>query len=238
MKLFSKFQDYYDCTLGSFLESDVVIRRETEIHKVSPKEFAPLGNFEGKWNYSYEGRFGKTYSTWIMHMIGFCGKWYFFKCDSLEFNRDAINPETIEYKTFDEIVKNNKEMSIASYLTRCYHLDRNIDYKNPNDDKFWNSEIFEKYGPVLYMNQYINWSTFKYYQDHKHDPIKLVSWPCLKDYKFQTVVDPYTAMWELEHWFDSHARPDDAIVPVGDDITRLQAYGFDKKTSFRKPKEK
>ena len=155
MKLFSKFQDYYDCTLGSFLESDVVIRRETETHDVSPKEFAPLGNFEGKWNYMYEGRFGKTYSTWLMHMIGFCGKWYFFKCDSLEFNRDAINPETIEYKTFDEIVKNNKEMSIASYLTRCYHLDRNIDYKNPNDDKFWNSEIFEKYGPVLYMNQYL-----------------------------------------------------------------------------------
>ena len=95
MKLFSKFQDYYDCTLGSFLESDVVIRRETETHKVSHKEFAPLGNFEGKWNYEYEGRFGKTYSTWAMHMIGFCGKWYFFKCDSLEFNRDAINPETI-----------------------------------------------------------------------------------------------------------------------------------------------
>jgi hypothetical protein len=51
-------------------------------------------------------------------------------------------------------------------------------------------------------------------------------------------MDPYTAMWELEHWFDSHAKPDDAIVPVGDDITRLQAYGFDKKTSFRKAKEK
>jgi hypothetical protein len=45
-------------------------------------------------------------------------------------------------------------------------------------------------------------------------------------------------LWEVEHWFDTHARPDEAIVPVGDDITRLQAYGFDKKTSFRKGKEK
>ena len=46
------------------------------------------------------------------------------------------------------------------------------------------------------------------------------------------------ALWELEHWFDAHARPDEAIVPVGDDITRLEAYGFDRKTSFRKAKTK
>lgn len=63
-------------------------------------------------------------------------------------------------------------------------------------------------------------------------------WPTLKDHQFIQVKDPYSALWEIEHWFDSHARPDEAIVPVGDDITRLQAYGFDKKTSFRKAKEK
>lgn len=68
--------------------------------------------------------------------------------------------------------------------------------------------------------------------------MEMIIWPELKTYKFQAVKDPYTALWEVEHWFDTHARPDEAIVPVGDDITRLQAYGFDKKTSFRKGKEK
>ena len=59
----------------------------------------------------------------------------------------------------------------------------------------------------------------------------------MKDYDFQKIKDPYTALWEIEHWLDSHPRPDESVVPVGDDITRLQAYGFDSKTSFRKPKE-
>ena len=78
----------------------------------------------------------------------------------------------------------------------------------------------------------------KYYQHLSNRNMEMVIWPELKAYKFQAVKDPYTALWEVEHWFDTHARPDEAIVPVGDDITRLQAYGFDKKTSFRKGKEK
>ena len=38
MKIFSKFQDYYDSTLGSFLESDVVVYRKTSTINVPYKE--------------------------------------------------------------------------------------------------------------------------------------------------------------------------------------------------------
>ena len=68
--------------------------------------------------------------------------------------------------------------------------------------------------------------------------LKIEVWPELKAVSFYKVKDAYTALWEIEHWYDSHARPDEAVVPVGDDVTRLKAAGFDAKTSFRKPKEK
>ena len=68
--------------------------------------------------------------------------------------------------------------------------------------------------------------------------IVIEKFPNLKELGFSKVFDPYTALNTLEHWYDVQARPDEVEVPVGDDITRLQAYGFDKKTSFRKAKEK
>ena len=71
-----------------------------------------------------------------------------------------------------------------------------------------------------------------------YETYKAQLFPNLKNYGFQQMKDPFTALWELEHWYDTHARPDEAIVPVGDDLTRLKAYGFDAKTSFRKSKEK
>lgn len=236
MKIFSKFRDYYDCTLGSFLESDVVIHRETKNNFIRTGEVEELGNFDAKWNYIFDGYYGKTYGHKNLYMIGFCGKWYFFTGDRYR-DVKGVEPNTIEYHTFDEIVKNNREMSLSKYLSRWDKPDRNINYKNPNEVKFWNFDLFEKFGPVLFLDDYYCASKFPYRPPHKQSTFNFVSWPCLGEYRFEKVMDPYTAMWELEHWFDSHAKPDDAIVPVGDDITRLQAYGFDKKTSFRKAKE-
>lgn len=238
LRLFSKFQDYYDCALGSFTESDVTIHRDTKENFMLSGEVESLGNFDGKLAYIHErSNHTKIYTHMYLNMIGFCGKWYFFTGDKYE--KSAIyDPKTIKYYTFDEIIENNRKMSLSSYLTWYDKNDRNINYKNPDDLKFWNYEIFEKFGPVLYIPNYHDVSRFYGLPDHKQSRIHVDSWPCLKNYRFQMVKDPYMALWELEHWFDSHARPDEAIVPVGDDITRLEAYGFDRKTSFRKAKTK
>lgn len=101
-----------------------------------------------------------------------------------------------------------------------------------NKSSFFTKDLFEKFGPILLIEELV---LHKYM---KENSIPIVVYPTLKDYDFITVKDPYTLLYELEHWYDTHARPDEAVVPVGDDITRLQAYGFDKKTSFRKAKEK
>lgn len=225
MKIFSKFQDYYDSALGSFLDSDVAVYRKTSTINVPYKEIPRLGNYD----FSYEvvkdinGR--KQYGKLPIHMIGFCGTWYFFVY--AQDRRGFFNK--LEYKTFDEIVENNRQNSIF------YGYNSNKGVTDPNKEPGW-KEIFEKYGPVLYIEKYD--PPGEYYRQFSNINMETVIWPELKTYKFQAVKDPYTALWEIEHWFDTHARPDEAVVPVGDDITRLQAYGFDKKMSFRKGKEK
>lgn len=225
MKIFSKFQDYYDSALGSFLDSDVAVYRKTSTINVPYKEIPRLGNYD----FSYEvvkdinGR--KQYGKLPIHMIGFCGTWYFFVY--AQDRRGFFNK--LEYKTFDEIVENNRQNSIF------YGYNSNKGVTDPNKEPGW-KEIFEKYGPVLYIEKYN--PPGEYYRQFSNINMETVIWPELKTYKFQAVKDPYTALWEIEHWFDTHARPDEAVVPVGDDITRLQAHGFDKKTSFRKGKEK
>ena len=225
MKIFSKFQDYYDSALGSFLDSDVAVYRKTSTINVPYKEIPRLGNYD----FSYEvvkdinGR--KQYGKLPIHMIGFCGTWYFFVY--AQDRRGFFNK--LEYKTFDEIVENNRQNSIF------YGYNSNKGVTDPNKEPGW-KEIFEKYGPVLYIEKYD--PPGEYYRQFSNINMETVIWPELKAYKFQAVKDPYTALWEIEHWFDTRARPDGAVVPVGDDITRLQVYGFDKKTSFRKGKEK
>ena len=225
MKIFSKFQDYYDSALGSFLDSDVAVYRKTSTINVPYKEILHLGNYD----FSYEvvkdinGR--KQYGKLPIHMIGFCGTWYFFVY--AQDKRGFFNK--LEYKTFDEIVENNRQNSIF------YGYNSNKGVTDPNKEPGW-KEIFEKYGPVLYIEKYD--PPGEYYRQFNNINMETVIWPELKAYKFQAVKDPYTALWEIEHWFDTRARPDEAVVPVGDDITRLQAHGFDKKTSFRKGKEK
>ena len=225
MKIFSKFQDYYDSALGSFLDSDVAVYRKTSTINVPYKEIPRLGNYDFSYEVVKDINDRKQYGKLPIHMIGFCGTWYFFVY--AQDRRGFFNK--LEYKTFDEIVENNRQNSIF------YGYNSNKGVTDPNKEPGW-KEIFEKYGPVLYIDKYD--PPGEYYRQFSNINMETVIWPELKTYKFQAVKDPYTALWEIEHWFDTHARPDEAVVPVGDDITRLQAYGFDKKMSFRKGKEK
>lgn len=236
MKIHSKFQDYYDSALGSFMESDVSVIRKNSIETINLQDIPDLGEFDGKWDTVTQGRYGTTYGYKQIFLLGFCGTWYYFitnwathktimDLDDLEFNKEA----NIEYKTFDEIVENNKIQSLFKWK-------QGREFKDPNNDPFM-KELFEKFGPVLLIR---NFRTLPKYAapNSINKKLKIEVWPELKAVSFYKVKDAYTTLWEIEHWYDSHARPDEAIVPVGDDLTRLQAYGFDKKTSFRKAKER
>lgn len=111
----------------------------------------------------------------------------------------------------------------------------NKEFKNPEETEFWKDEAFDKFGPI-FMAVFPVQSKYTLNRDKRR--IWIFKNICLKSIGFQKIMDPYRALLSLENWLDSHARPDDAVVPVGDDITRIKAYGFDPKTSFRKGKQK
>lgn len=226
MKIFSKFQDYYDCALGSFTESDVTVSRKHSVVEERYETMPDMKEFDGFWRFRRKGQCNFLYGSTHIHMVGFCGTWYFYIWDS-----DDKDNMFLRYVTFDEIVKNNTDISMLRWKGK------DQEFRDPNKEKYW-QELFEKYGPVLYCRFCPLPRYCVPFANSEKLNMKIDVWPTLKEHKFIQVKDPYSALWEIEHWFDSHARPDEAIVPVGDDITRLQAYGFDKKTSFRKAKEK
>jgi len=273
MKINSKFKDYYDCALGSFLESDAVFNRTPKIEAHNLMDFPSLGeDFNGLLHspksYLEEHKGLLALDPMIVHhlelytfWVGFCGKYYPFVTPSgtvgemvwsqysKETIKDPMNSDLAKF--FRETVRWNTAASdfdtVSLYSRFDVDFKRSIglkmdkvplrhEFQNPEEAMFWKDEAFEKFGPIFMavfpvQSKYTN----AFYGDRKR--IWLFKNPCLKSIGFQKVMDPYTALWNIESWLDSHARPDDAIVPVGDDLTRLKAYGFDKKTSFRKAKE-
>jgi hypothetical protein len=270
MKIHSKFKDYYDSALGSFLDSEVVFKRMPSIEPHSILDFPSLGeDFHGLMHsprsYLSEHRglvidpFLKERCELYSFWVGFCGKYYPFVTPGgtvgemvwSRLSKDAVkDPMSTELsKFFKETVRFNVEPSDFATVSKFSRFDIDFkmsigmkipdnlmsdNFKNPEETIFWKDEAFERFGPI-FMAVFPVQS--KYVSDRDKAKIWIFKNPCLKTIGFQRVKDPYTALWEIEHWIDSHARPDDAVVPVGDDLTRLQAYGFDKKTSFRKAKE-
>lgn len=269
MKIHSKFKDYYDSALGSFLDSEVTFKRMPSIEPHSVLDFPSLGeDFHGLMHsprsYLAEHRglvidpFLKERCELYSFWVGFCGKYYPFVTPSgtvgemvwSKYSKSAIeDPMSTELNGFfRESVRWNVEPSdfdtISLYSRFDVDFKRSIglkmdrvplrhEFQNPEEAMFWKDEAFEKFGPIFMAVFPVQ---TKYVNDMDKKRIWIFKNPCLKTLGFQKVMDPYTALWTLESWLDSHARPDDAIVPVGDDLTRLKAYGFDPKTSFRKGK--
>lgn len=240
MKIYSKFQDYYDSALGSFVESEVVYNRKQETEIIGLVDLPTLGDeFFPKYNDYEEINSNGHPEENIVILVGFCGKYYY----GLHYDYFPGIPDDSDY--FDYAKSAHKYITFEQF--RDYRIqpwknipfkfrskyNRFLDLKNPEETDWWKDEAFIKYGPVFSV-------FYPLHTKYAKEPakVRIVKNPCLKDLNFVQVMDPFTCLYNINEWLDSHARPDDAIVPVGDDITRLKAYGFDEKTSFRKAKEK
>lgn len=265
MKIYSKYKDYYDSALGSFLDSYVVFNRNPELLFLNYREHRELGkDFHGTLHSSegflrdhptlFTGEIesklisrAHLYSFWI----GFCGKYYPFVTPSGSFGDLICGNEAAERanELFPKFINPNGRFTcepvsfddIRKYTSFSWDFERKIgltpkldeDYRDPNTCDYWKDRAFRELGPVFLMvYPSVPYTTAA----EEKKVITIFKNVCLKTFGFQKVKDPFTALWEIEHWIDTHARPDDAVVPVGDDLTRLKSHGFDPKTSFRKPK--
>ena len=67
-------------------------------------------------------------------------------------------------------------------------------------------------------------------------PFKVVLNGCLKDLEFYRKFDSFQAYQEIAMWLGNQAEPRKPI-PKLDDVTMLESKGFDRRFSFRKPKD-
>ena len=99
-------------------------------------------------------------------------------------------------------------------------------FSEDNTNKVLN--LFEKYKTPTFI--------IKYKNDSVPD-MQLIINPCLKDYEFYRVFDPYTCYQEISMYVGNNLVEDpNKAWPIGDKL-KVQSHGFDK-YSFRKDKQK
>lgn len=216
MKIYSKFKDYYDMALVSFIESEVNYNRETKI--ISGYNKLPfLGDNVLRWHIKE----GRVYSDKPNKLLGVNGKWF------------IINTEINSVVTMSECMKNYKENALCNFLTD--------NLTKESLDVVLGKTLFEEFKVPLILIEVEKYPLFGLKNNpDKNGVYTLTLNPNIKELfpEPNKIMDSFTMLYEIESFLNNLAVPDEAIVPVGDDITRLQAYGFDKKTSFRKCKEK
>lgn len=228
MKIYSKFHDYYDSVLKySQTEDDgVVYAREQEeiVLNINQAEIKLVGKM-------------KYFQDENISFIGFCGKIYpVYKYGFEQESKDEIfiigfDDELLKTK-LEELKKKTQRrfynpcgsMSLDFLLGLLTDWWREYTFTNP----FRLEDFFIKYETPVFLFE--EWGV----NEKKNRQWKLTKNPCLKDFNFQRIVDPYTAFQEISMFFNSTlTNVKTPKMPVGNDVVLAESKGFDK-WSFRK----
>lgn len=252
MRIISKFKDYYDgCNYDNSISSGVFERHTSEL---------PID-----WVSHHHGIIADGCNSYDLHtgLIGFCGRLYpyveyksygkpssfiytFEEFDELRNEIVLIKPKRNIWYSGSGIMKDWNKKDLARIWFDC-------DFKTLQGIKdtglpVWLSE------KRCYSGVFPNWPNVQnLFYEHKvpcfvikHTDIKgaantghsLILNPCLKDYMFYRVIDPYICWQEIEYFLSNElVKPDDPYIEPISDKLKAESHGFNKE-SFRKPKSK
>lgn len=240
MYIISKHKDYYDSVAHSKgIDKTIIYNRKTEeiadsefyndVRALYRKNQKIKCYFPSEQQLNYYSKKGlKEFHTAI---IGFCGKIYPILIATY------YVPATSRYTMVTE------EKVIIHDLDKIREMcDKKISYFNPK--KFSNYEemftsknildIFFKYKTPCFMLTNVDVGVFGIVgRDNKN----LILNPCLKDYEFFKVVDPFQAFQEIEMFISGVLGINSQKIIEVSDKSKIEGHGFDYKTSFRKEKE-
>ena len=235
MRIFSKFHDYYDIVMGHGSDPSRIYQRNQEEKTISETEFSLIGNsgyYSERFNFfQYDarrdkrGKFGRT-NVLTSGIIGFAGKLYPYTIHSDCFVRDEYQ-ETIrnyfytEKETIDFMEK-SENWDYDNDWTKTQSKKSVKDWFNNDNIKDF-GKIFEKFNvPIFHIMSYG-------YGDYN-----LTLNPKLKEYKFQSVINPYLAFQELEMFLSSGVIGQKKELINISDSDMIHKKGFDK-WSFKNP---
>ncbi len=207
MRIISKFKDYYDAVWYNTGQGDIFVREKKSID-YKPDE--GLSDFLRQLSWHYDDHKDKSFSV-----VFFCEEVFV-----LEYDCEFVNGSYHRHVMGKCIDKARTRYITTDKLPIRKSFLGNYDFKlSENTIEKLHTDL---QSPIIIWDRYDR--DFKINQNLSH-------------IHFGMVYGPNEAFQRIE-MFNSNFlfRKDDAIVPVGDDKTRIVAAGFDLKTSFRKSK--
>ena len=230
MRISDDFKDYYDNMLNLFMEEaqPVYIRKQSVVIEKNPIESPTMFYF-------FKNKETKKFIS-KRGVIAFCGKGYpFFEVATLDHSEQIIDRLFIYDQSkiveLAEEFEKNKQFVFSSYTGRSVSRLRD-DYKNTYDQAT-NSNWFDlhvKYkSPILLFCD----SVEKPYSFRNDIKVCVVN-PCLRDYEFVKVVDPYSAIQSIEMYLSNELAIEQQPIQITDDKIKAIKAGFGHQYAFRK----
>lgn len=233
MRINSNFHDYYDSVMGAGVDLTMVWHRHPKTEKL---EYPfPVFNLRGGCDNLNLGTFA----------VGFCGKVYLglqlFYAEQPYYTASEQRKQTSYCYSIDHVV---------DYVLK--HLTPNQIHEFGTPLPFYSNWIWSDKFCKQRVQKYFEWIDDKQQQYQKyfdtapifiarHDPGSregVITYnDKLGNVGFARVFDTYQTYQEIFMYLANKAEPRKPIPHISDEIM-LEAKGFDKKTSFRKPKSK
>jgi hypothetical protein len=262
MKIISKHSDFYDSVLGYGVDSSITyVRKSTEVkfdlnfsffnfskfkmnsgHKKLLNSFSPelkrvstyfiKENQKTSFVCNISDFNSNKYLDMRLQYIIFCGE--IIPLITLNYSKSLklVYESFYDYKSFIEGIKR---------LFDKYELEKITSFLNNNKSLFYSENNKSKVIKMFFEN-----SPKLECEDLHHEvdcPIILFSGkeyiknPILKKYSFARRYDTFSTYQKLEMFISGVLGGQSPKMVEIEDIYRLEAHGFDKKTSFRKSKE-
>ena len=220
MRLISKFHDYYDGALKAFYSEDpVYIRKSEDVILISNAGGSIFKKEPTCTLYDNIYRGLCREDDYDRIIVGFCGKIYYMIKKISDRTPDAMDDKwiNVDYAKF-------MECHNAYYR---YLFSGLVVMPDVSNMKAITEDMFVTLDAPIYAMRY-----------DVHGSVVAEKNPELKRLGFASVIDPYTAVQELQMFIGNQLAHDGhPEMPVGSDKVIAESKGFDK-YSFRKPKQR
>lgn len=232
MRIPSDFKDYYDKLLYLFQDevNPVYVRKSSDVFHPFPENIKLPLNLHSL-------IYGGTPKIRESRIIIFCGKAY--PCF-------LIDEEDKQHWVYSEEDIVDAEIRYNRSLRRKFYRDTEAAIRNKwrevyaqLDNHNWTDVNIKQKSPVVmyYRYDHTPWENW-----HTSGKPNMIVNPCLKDYDFIKMVDPYTAIQELHMFLDNQLVEVKEPPQIMDDKIIAAAKGFGHKYAFKtepsKPKKR
>lgn len=231
----SNFHDFYDGSHGGFIDKTIVYERyliDTKIKEIEGLNHRDL-EIKGTVGYSYKD----LSEIKQFFYVGYCGKIYigfkYYKTIKLQYNVDTVETFTYDRDLIFKILIDHEFRYLKS--KKSWEKEVKVDLDN----------LYQKYEGKELLDPFIKYKSPLFIIGTKFtiDPDKfdrsknLILNPSLKNISFFKFEAPIVFR-DISTFISNVLTNPEKESPPLSNVQKIEAHGFDKTTSFRKPKEK